>query len=561
MSHFDKMMANCRDWKDLKKLGNEAFHQKAYAQAVQAYEKALETCDENEDQGVLSSNLSVSILQLGDASAALKAAKMCIEVRPEWSKGYFRKARALWRLGKLEEAEACLLHCQSLDDVEEVNDALVTLREDMQPFEQCEEGIEMKVFGELELRAEPHGPLTVMELHYTMYDSDNHMVESSKLSMSLVGMQIAQVIDHNVPPRKVTLDEYEAAECVEYIARRLQDGSRGVLRVTGDKLRAGRPQGTILCFVKVFSHTPMPSKPEGVASIIHQRKLAESLLTNADEMRAKLDAFDKMKASEDQSKDQVLEAAFSAKKCAWLAQRRFRIALAWANELDNEAEKLRALIGLGRALIVSETQFESDKGPNKRDFGRDLIQFLQEKGHDVKETFNKANIDEALDFLDEAHTLSEGKSVDVLVAQGMAHATLGDTDKAKELLNSALELCTGGDTSEHETRIKSELARVNVQAKEAGLQDAGAKVAKMKEFMDTLMEGQSENELSIEMATLQRMIVADEIAWDALMRTKIGKTVGLIQKATWASAELKDQATMLIRKIRELAERNRPLWA
>ena len=57
------------------------------------------------------------------------------------------------------------------------------------------------------------------------------------------------------------------------------------------------------------------------------------------------------------------------------------------------------------------------------------------------------------------------------------------------------------------------------------------------------------------------MCDGNEVAWDALMRTKIGKQVGLIQKAAWADEDMKKLATKLIRQFRDMAERNRPLWA
>jgi len=53
----------------------------------------------------------------------------------------------------------------------------------------------------------------------------------------------------------------------------------------------------------------------------------------------------------------------------------------------------------------------------------------------------------------------------------------------------------------------------------------------------------------------------DLIEWDALMRIKIGKPVGQIQKAAWADPVIKKLAFKLIRQFREMAERSRPLWS
>ena len=64
----------------------------------------------------------------------------------------------------------------------------------------------------------------------------------------------------------------------------------------------------------------------------------------------------------------------------------------------------------------------------------------------------------------------------------------------------------------------------------------------------------------------------NEVSWDDLMKIKVGKTVGIVQKAAWSSTlepnapegttdPLNTLATKLIRKFRDMAERNRPLWS
>lgn len=67
--------------------------------------------------------------------------------------------------------------------------------------------------------------------------------------------------------------------------------------------------------------------------------------------------------------------------------------------------------------------------------------------------------------------------------------------------------------------------------------------------------------LTTELTKLGELCDKDEVQWDALMRTKIGKQIGIIQKAEWSDENLKTLATKLIKKFREMAERNRPLWS
>lgn len=49
------------------------------------------------------SNRSAALLKLSKASKALADAEECIKLRPEWEKGFFRKAAALEVMDKLQE--------------------------------------------------------------------------------------------------------------------------------------------------------------------------------------------------------------------------------------------------------------------------------------------------------------------------------------------------------------------------------------------------------------------------------------------------------------------------
>ena len=88
--------------------------------------------------------------------------------------------------------------------------------------------------------------------------------------------------------------------------------------------------------------------------------------------------------------------------------------------------------------------------------------------------------------------------------------------------------------------------------------------ARLDELIEMNKSGKDEGacaQVVEELTKLGEMVDKDLVAWDALMRTKIGKPVGLVQKAEWADDDLKKMCTVLIRKFRDMAERNRPLWA
>ena len=53
---------------------------------------------------------------LGRAEEALKDAESATRCRPEWAKGYFRKAMALTSLGRSEDSIVNLLQCAILEE-------------------------------------------------------------------------------------------------------------------------------------------------------------------------------------------------------------------------------------------------------------------------------------------------------------------------------------------------------------------------------------------------------------------------------------------------------------
>lgn len=95
----------------LRAEGNALFQAKQYLKAAAVYTKAIKVDEKN---AVLYSNRSAALLQLSKVKRALIDAQTCVDLRPEWEKGHFRKGAALEALeeweGALEayrEAAAC----------------------------------------------------------------------------------------------------------------------------------------------------------------------------------------------------------------------------------------------------------------------------------------------------------------------------------------------------------------------------------------------------------------------------------------------------------------------
>lgn len=88
----------------LKKEGNAQFKAGAYQAAIDAYSRSLEL---DPQQHLCYSNRSAAYLKLGNsAEEALRDAQRCVELAPNWPKGYSRQAAALQELKRWDEALA-----------------------------------------------------------------------------------------------------------------------------------------------------------------------------------------------------------------------------------------------------------------------------------------------------------------------------------------------------------------------------------------------------------------------------------------------------------------------
>jgi stress-induced-phosphoprotein 1 len=86
----------------LKEEGNNYFKERKYDLAIKAYSDALALTDV--DSHLLFSNRSAAYTSMNAFAEAMSDAKKCIELKPEWSKGYFRLGKALYQNEEISEA-------------------------------------------------------------------------------------------------------------------------------------------------------------------------------------------------------------------------------------------------------------------------------------------------------------------------------------------------------------------------------------------------------------------------------------------------------------------------
>lgn len=104
---------------DKQKLaGNEAFKNGKWGEALKLYSVALDLAASrppwepaamaNDEMSILLCNRSAAFLGAELYAEAYADAHACIELKKPWSKGYFRKAKACLKLGRLFEAKEVL---------------------------------------------------------------------------------------------------------------------------------------------------------------------------------------------------------------------------------------------------------------------------------------------------------------------------------------------------------------------------------------------------------------------------------------------------------------------
>jgi len=95
-----------------KKVGNGHYAKKEYAEAIEQYTKAIALYDRDHSYF---SNRSACYAALEKYEEALADGRKCVELKPDWAKGYGRVGLPLFKLGKVEEAQKAYEEGLALD--------------------------------------------------------------------------------------------------------------------------------------------------------------------------------------------------------------------------------------------------------------------------------------------------------------------------------------------------------------------------------------------------------------------------------------------------------------
>jgi len=98
---FFRLLCDPMSAQDFKNKGNDYFKNGKFREAVEWYTKAVNADRENE---TLYSNRAASYSALNMHTEALADADKCIQLKPQWVKGHFRRGIALVKLGRFDEA-------------------------------------------------------------------------------------------------------------------------------------------------------------------------------------------------------------------------------------------------------------------------------------------------------------------------------------------------------------------------------------------------------------------------------------------------------------------------
>eukprot|EP01025_Chloroclados_australasicus_P011487 TRINITY_DN14995_c0_g1_i1.p1 TRINITY_DN14995_c0_g1~~TRINITY_DN14995_c0_g1_i1.p1 ORF type:complete len:147 (-),score=16.32 TRINITY_DN14995_c0_g1_i1:258-698(-) len=89
-------MTSDTTWESLKAEGNSLFAAQEWLKAAAKYSSAIKIfAGDNDQLAILYSNRCAALTRLSKLSKALADADKCLELRPAWEKGCFRKGAAL----------------------------------------------------------------------------------------------------------------------------------------------------------------------------------------------------------------------------------------------------------------------------------------------------------------------------------------------------------------------------------------------------------------------------------------------------------------------------------
>lgn len=467
------------------------------------------------------------------------------------------------------------------------------------PWTKHEDNVSYKVIdqgpaaaGGLRAKDDELEDLDTVFIHVRIYDAVTKAVYESTRQVQMNPMA-PPVESAHVDPKKVILSEFMVQDIIDHFSRKLKDNTTLVIRLAGPN--SFYPEGVtddkdaiIEIKLELFKHVKVSKEPgqgaEGLRSVLVEKARADGFLRGAIDAKEKLDTFDRMKAAENQQKDEAVSIAWEAKKGAKVSYTRYERAHQFLATLEERGEaaaagengdgegenqlvanKIAVKVGLARSLVLQQHVFAVEKGEGQ-DFGKDLVNFLAKKGHksgvELDAEKNKHKLDDALTYAEDALKLSNDQNIPAFLAKAECLGALNKPTDALACIEAGMKVEPKNDL------LRSERARLNLAEKKQSDENYEVVIAAMKAKLDEQLEkqkeGNDEEAIKIvveELTKLGELVDKDLVAWDALMRTKIGKPVGLVQKAEWSDDALKKMCTELIRKFRDMAERNRPLWS
>ena len=111
----------------LKAEGNDLFRQEKFSDAAERYSQAIEN---DPSEAALYSNRAACYASLEKWEESLQDANTCLELRPDWPKGYFRRALALSKTGHvLEGRSMCDVGLRLDPESKELSDLRTTIQE------------------------------------------------------------------------------------------------------------------------------------------------------------------------------------------------------------------------------------------------------------------------------------------------------------------------------------------------------------------------------------------------------------------------------------------------
>mmetsp|Transcript_88219 Transcript_88219/g.234243 ORF Transcript_88219/g.234243 Transcript_88219/m.234243 type:complete len:436 (-) Transcript_88219:137-1444(-) len=323
-------------------------------------------------------------------------------------------------------------------------------------------------------------------------------------------MKFGNVENQSADPKSFVCGESEAPACVDFAVRRLGAGGSAVLQLKEGAMPEGRPRGEITVEVELVSwrepcRGPGDAGWAGMRSVLSERMAGEDFLSTAEEAAGRLEALYKLKRAEISVEEAIEDHAAAVKRSATCAMRRFSRAGRWLESGDVKAEgvdreKVLALVGLAKAGVLHQKQFAPGVPAVKS------LPLLSAKSNALR----AVQLDSA--------------NADAQAVAASAYGELGDLAKAREYVAAALKL------EPTHAGAKSELARINAKEKGDALQDGDKAFLGSKEKLDAMFKKGDAGGTKDLLRQIKELIDQERISWEVFEKSKVGKTIGDIQK-------------------------------